>query len=342
MKKFLNNLDEVQIVPAPITTIRHRSECLPYYDAFWSEDGGGWSLCCAHLPLFTAPMSCVVNDENYRKFDMNNIVPIIPRTVPYERRIELMQEMIWVAMGLEEFKTFYRNTDKVSDAHICVDVANGHMSALIDACREAKLLFGQNLVLMAGNIANPETYKYYAEAGIDYVRVAIGSGGACATNTLTGIGYDAFHLLQNIRQEKNRLEARKNYITEQVIPKIVYDGGCDSIRDIIIALALGADYVMCGKLFAQAFEAAGKIVNDSETSSVGRMYYGMSTERAQREMGKTKIRHSEGVEYWVPIKYTLKEFTSQFEAAICSTMSYCNTTTLEDFIGKVKVIKNDS
>lgn len=339
----MSKFDKLNITPAIISNIEHRSECLPYYDAFWNDDADAWSLSGAYLPIFTAPMSCVVDDKNYARFDNNNIIPIIPRTISLEKRYEFLEKMVWVAMGLEEFEAYVNERDAVKDAFICVDIANGHMKHLIDLCAKAKDKFGNNIILMAGNIANPATYIEYANAGIDFIRCCVGSGGACATNSITSIGYDPIALLKQCKKYKTNLEKNGNC---KSIPKIVLDGGCSSIRDIIVALGLGADYVMCGKIFAKAEEAAGEIIDQKidspfTTSIRGRMYYGMSTERAQREMGKKVIKHSEGKEMFVPIEYTLKEWVSQFIAGISSTMSYCNALTLYDFVGKVNFNSNE-
>lgn len=342
----MGSLDKYKIIPAVITNIEHRSECVPYYGAFWSTDADAWCLSGAYLPIFTAPMACVIDDKNYLEFDKNSIIPIIPRTVAIEKRLELAKQMVWVAMGLSEFSEFIKNNNSLSqETYICVDMANGHMKKLIDTCAEAKNKFGNNLILMTGNIANPLTYLEYAKAGIDYVRCSIGSGGACLTAKLTGIEYTS---LGNLISECN---SYKKYLVQmdsseyKSIPKIIADGGLSSIRDIIVALALGADYVMCGKIFVKCEEAAGKLVprikNQIKTESgvyigepeYGRVYYGMSTERAQREMGNEKIKHSEGSEEWVPIEYKLKDWVSQFDAAISSAMSYCNKIMLSDFIG---------
>ena len=364
MKKYLTNFDEIQLIPSITTNIEHRSECSPYYNAIWSKEKFDWNLDSAHLPLFTAPMSCVVNDKNYLEFSKNKITPIIPRTVPYDIRIKLASEQFWIAMGLEEFECFAINTDTLtSETFICIDIANGHMKKLLELCKFAKHKFDNKLILMAGNIAEPLAYDEYAKAGIDYVRIMIGSGNGCATNDLTGIGRNALYMLRETRYRQEYVA--KSYDSYPLgkyrsVPYIVYDGGCNSIRDIIVALAIGADYVMCGKIFAQSQEAAGEIIEKAVKNinniftpasenrlariveikdyvfKPGRMYYGMSTERAQKEMGKTEIKHSEGKEYWIPIEYTLSEWTSQFVAAIRSTMSYCNAKVLNEFIGKIR------
>ena len=371
----MSSFDNLNITPAVTSNIEHRSECIPYYDAFWSTDADAWCLAGATLPIFTAPMACVVDDENYLEFDDEGIIPIIPRTVPFEKRFTLMRQMVWIAVGLQEFEDLISGEERIDcDMFICVDMANGHMQKLLDLCKKGKEKYGCQLTLMAGNVANPLTYYEYAKVGIDYIRCSVGSGGACRTNDLTGIGYPIEKLISEVKKAKeqvsNSISLKDNVYAS--IPKIVMDGGIHSIRDIIIAIALGADYVMCGKIFAKCQEASGKIIpklldkvverletiypdedcdeedyelepevilRDVKTKELvdGRMYYGMSTERAQREMGNIKIKHSEGSEEWVAIEYNLHDWVSQFVAAISSTMSYCNKDTLEKFVGKVNV-----
>lgn len=329
----MSSLDNYEILPAPVTHIRHRSECIPYYDAFYSDEQGGWCLAGAHLPIFVAPMASVINEYNYLKFDENGLNPIVPRTVPLHKRFEILKQSIWVAMGLDEFKAFCASQDKLEqEIYICVDVANGHMQELIDVCADAKTKFGSNLILMTGNIANHQTYFEYAKAGIDYIRCGIGGGSVCSTAYLSGIHCSADQLLAMLVLDK--YDVTRNLGDYKSVPKIVMDGGINSIRQIIIALAMGADYVMCGQLFAQCEEACSKeVIIDGIRH---REYYGMSTQRAQKEMGNTKLKHSEGVEKFVPIKYHLNEWVGEFTSTICSTMAYCDRTLLTDFVGNVK------
>ena len=359
----MSKLKDYYIVPKKVTTIDHRHQCIPYYNAFYSTEADAWCLGGAHLPIFIAPMASVIDDKNYLKFDREGLNPIIPRTVPFETRLKIMKEMIWIAVSLSEMDWIYNNYQNFdNEVYICIDLANGHMKHLLDLCKKCKIKFGSKLSLMTGNIANYETYYEYAKAGIDYCRCDIGTGSECLTGTLTGIGQDVPVFIERLYHAKEDVIASFNENREYLsIPKIVIDGGMSSIRDIIVALALGADYVMCGKIFAKCEEACGEIFEklitiERETicdtcipkriytSTVsewvpGRIYYGMSTERAQNEMGNKVIKSSEGKEEWVPIEYTVKEWVSKFIAAISSAMSYCDATQLAEFIGKVDVEK---
>ena len=359
----MSNFDKYYIIPKNITTIDHRAACVPYYNVVYSEELKRLDFSNCHLPIFVAPMSSVINEKNYLEFDKRDVIPIIPRTVEFLDRHRLMQESIWVAVSLEEMQFIYETFDKFDkEVYICVDLANGHMQKLLDLCKKAKIKFGSNLNLMTGNIANYETYYEYAKAGIDYCRCNIGTGSECLTGTLTGIGQDVPLFIKQLYYAKKDVMASFNENHEYLsIPKIVIDGGMSSIRDIVVALALGADYVMCGKIFAKCEEACGEIfeklitierqnICDTcipkriYTSTVsewipGRIYYGMSTERAQKEMGNKTIKSSEGKEEWVPIEYSIEQWVSQFKAAICSAMSYCDTTYLNQFIGHCKVHK---
>lgn len=332
----MSSLDNYEIVPAVVTKIRHRSECIPYYDAFYSDEQGGWCLSGAYLPIIVAPMASVINDQNYLKFDEQGLMTVMPRTIPLSKRIELLDKLLFVAFGMDEFKAFIAEHDSVpEDTKICLDLANGHMKEVLDVCKQAKEKFGNNLKLMAGNIANPATYLEYAKAGIDYCRLGIGSGNVCSTSYLSGVHMSMDRLIRETFHKKQYVEIYSDQFKS--VPKIVADGGFQSIRQIIIALAMGADYVMLGQMMAATEEACGDKVKLA--SGWHREYYGMSTEKAQKEMGNVKIKPAEGIEKLVPIEYNVKDWVKEFVRVIESTMSYCDTKFLDEFVGKVQVIK---
>lgn len=378
-KTYLS-LDDVSIMPAKISHIEHRSECSPY----WYND---------MLPIFTAPMSSVINLGNYKKFQENKINTILPRTLSFDERLSNSLHT-FIAVGLDEFENRILDLD-IDDGEqikVCIDIANGHMSKLLDLCRKAKEKFGDKILLMVGNIANSETYFEYYKAGIDYVRVGIGGGNACLTSVQSAIHTPMATLLSEIHSVKIRIMSGQfaGELPIKELPKIIADGGIDSYDKIIKCLALGADYVMCGKIFAQCEEACGeklqkflysdgtykylnyydsikaKVYIDradytsniftskqsaktsinttpepypiSAFNEIYRNYYGMSTKKAQKEMGKENFHTSEGVERMVKVEYSLSGWIENFIDYFRSAMSYCDSYSLYEFQKKAKVI----
>ena len=325
-EKTFYSLQDISIMPAYITEIKHRAECNPY-----NNDN--------KLPIFVAPMSSVIDLNNAKIFAFNKLNVVIPRTINLEDRLNVCEEY-FIAVGLDEFenKILTLNLEDRKPIKICVDVANGHMKKLIDLCAYAKNRFGNKIIIMAGNVANPLVYYDYAYAGIDYIRLSIGSGSACTTAANAAIYTPMASLIDECVSIKKNVERdRRNY---KSIPKFIADGGFNNYDDIIKALALGADYVMCGKIFAQCEEACGEKlqkflysdgaykylnyydaikakayidkansfsnvlstkIDINKTSEpypirafneIYRNYYGMSTKKAQKEMGKENLHTS--------------------------------------------------
>ena len=159
--------NDIMVKPAILSTIEHRAECNPF------DDNG-------MLPLFTAPMDSVVGIDNFALFKKNNIIPILPRTEDIKDRLNFIKQGEWAALSLEEFeKYFTKSIDSgkyENKSHVLIDIANGHVSRLYQAVRAAKGIFRDSIVIMVGNIANPETYRVCVESHVDYVRCSIGTG----------------------------------------------------------------------------------------------------------------------------------------------------------------------
>lgn len=345
---MLYGLNDITIIPAVITDVSSRSECDPYVSGSRGKE----------LPLFTAPMSCVISDKNWKTFANNGVNTIIPRNIDFGVRI-MLSDKTFVAMSLDEFENYFiKNPDLggvIGKYYICVDLANGHMRRLINLCKKAKTLHGNKLVLMTGNIANPDTYLEYAKVGIDYIRLNIGSGNVCTTAANTGCFYPPASLLMGCVKHKKQIESATGTSggigwAYRSIPKIIADGGFKNFDQINKALALGADYCMIGEIFGRCEEACGKIyevekvinsryISPTKTETTVEMkrvrdYYGMSTKRAQMEMGVTdpeKLKTAEGIVKQVTIDYTLPQWVDNFKHYLRSAMSYCNSRTLEEF-----------
>ena len=339
------------VKPSILSSIEHRAECNPF-----DENG--------MLPLFTAPMDSVVDIKNFELFEKNNIIPILPRTESLENRIDYARNGKWAAFSLQEFeeeftKGKHTTTNKIK---ALIDIANGHVSRLYNLVRDAKKTYGNNIMVMVGNIANPETYRVCVESRVDYVRCSIGTGAGCITCSNTSIGYPIASLISEIYDIKQEL--LEQGVDNNSLTKIVADGGIRNYSDVIKAIALGADYVMIGSVFSQMLESAAiKTCNSNEWFSlpfatdlkdltnihrkgnawlgtfndktiflgdISAKFYGMASKAGQIAMKGKKVHTSEGIEKTLPVTYTMATWVENFTDYLRSAMSYTNSRTLDE------------
>ena len=303
------------------------------------------------LPLFTAPMDTVVDANNYNTFQSQGINVALPRTVKYNDIPLHDVSSMFVSMGFDdldhESKTTYRHIPK--NANILIDVANGHMQKIFDYCRDIKR-WRPDITLMVGNIGNPETYTWYAKGQcVDYIRVGIGNGGGCLTTKQSGIGYPMASLISATYNAKKKFMVEN---PDKSVPAIVADGGMKDYSDIVKSLALGADYVMIGSIFNKCLESCAQNylykfkINKRFAAyafrkglPVKKYFRGMSTKGAQKAMGKTSFKTSEGVTRFRKVEYRLSGWVDNFNHYLRNAMSYCNAKTLNDFVGKTDAIQ---
>ena len=248
LRKVGYELSDVNIVQADISFINHRAECNPYIK-FPNMDNDFY-------PVIVSPMGSVTNEHNYKTWLNEKFMCVVPRTVDVEKRLEIMYEA-FASFSLSEAEDILRFVDlKDRTAYVCIDIAHGTMNRLYEVCKYLKHHYGQQMIIMTGNVANPNAYVYYANAGIDYLRACIGTGSRCTTSANVGVHYPTATLLDELRMEKEKWEIE---FGKPSPTKIIADGGIANFDDIQKCLALGADLVMSGSIFAKSWEACGNI-----------------------------------------------------------------------------------
>lgn len=336
---------DLRIMPSLWTNIESRKEINPFYLVDETKE---------FLPIFTAPMDTVIDDENYNLFLKSKIHCVLPRLSSNTFQVgRYSSESYFKAMGLDEFINQYIRVDEMTRCfntqqkhYVLIDIANGHMKKLHNAIKTAKEMYGKDLTIMAGNVANPYTFKELSDAGADYVRIGIGNGNACLTTKQTTVGFPMASLI---------MECKKIAMTLENPAKIIADGGMKDYSDIIMALSLGADYVMVGSLLNKCLESCGdtylfdfiKINQYSNFTrwafkkgwKITKRFRGMSTKEVQKKLGNKTIKTSEGIVTKRRVEYTLDKWVENFEDYLRSTMSYSDASDLLEFIGKAETIK---
>ena len=347
--------NDVAIVPCIISDIEHRVECNPFL-----EDGT--------LPIFASPMDTVVSTDNFQLFQANHITPILPRNYSIEVRKSYVKDGSWAAFSLQEFESIFTDTENIIESvnsnplHVLIDIANGHMKKIYDLVDAAKEIYGSNIKIMIGNVANPLTYIEAVNHNVDYIRVSIGTGNCCITSTQTAIHYPIASLITEMVQVKEDF-ANTHEVPIDSLTKIVADGGCRNYSDVIKALALGADYVMIGSMFASLIESAaplflvdergashnishlslklleenGKVRNrehDEQIFNINTLYkepYGMASKFGQIALSGLKSKTAEGIKKKLPLTTNLYKWVINFVDYLRSAMSYTNTREINDF-----------
>jgi len=373
-------LVDANIVQTEKSPVEHRDECNPFI-----------ILCGRKVyPVIVAPMGSVTNEYNYKIWLDNNFICVVPRTVDFEKRIEISKET-FSSFSLSEAECLYRNK-WLSDGevhYVCVDIAHGTMSKLYRVCHMLKSMYGDKIVIMTGNVATPDAYEYYAFYGIDYMRAGIGTGSRCTTSCNVGVHYPMATLIDELRMEREKAQDPDYQTTltkqKEALTEIIPDGGISNFDDIQKCLCLGAYAVMSGRVFAKAEEASEPIVflhpdnlnmadaipaedyydklkdlkersdmmlDENNEYCIAyrklsqrkpyRLYYGMSTKKAQKLTGGSGNTTSEGIAKPILVEYPIAKWADNMASYIKSCMSYTGCRTIEELRENTKLIINGS
>jgi IMP dehydrogenase len=257
---------------------------------------------------------------------------------PYASKDKKGRLLVGAAVGVKG--DFLERTEALLDAGadiIVVDIAHGHSENAITAVKMIRKAF-PNCELMAGNVATGGGSKDLIQAGVDAVKVGVGSGSICITRVITGSG------VPQVTAVIDSFKLTKDYD----IP-IISDGGIRTSGDATKALAAGASSVMVGSLFGGTDESPGKTL--VKNGKKFKMYRGMasfyaSLGRRYREEGSQVIESDdlndyvpEGVEAMVSYKGSVVDIIRQLVGGIRSGLSYCGANTITEMQKNAKFIK---
>ena len=222
---------------------------------------------------------------------------------------------------------------KVKVDVIVVDTAHGHSTRVLEAIKKIKENYDVELV--GGNVATFEGAESLIKAGVDAVKVGIGPGSICTTRVVAGVGVPQITAIQECKR------AAKKYN----IP-IIADGGVKYSGDIVKALAVGANSVMLGSLFAGTEESPGDVVLYKGRSY--KEYRGMGSIAAMKKGSKERYFQEdaedsklvpEGIEGRVSYKGLLSACIFQLLGGIRSGMGYCGVKNIQELLEETNFIK---
>jgi len=285
------------------------------------------------LPVISSPMDTVTEDKMaLTMFDYGGLGLIhrynkiseqanIAAKVLYEREEAKVGAAIGMTGDFEERALALR---MIGVQVLCVDVAHGHHSMMEKCLKTLKDRFGEEIHIMAGNVATLEGFDAVASWGADSIRVGIGGGSCCSTRLVSGHGVPTFQSILDC--------AKSEYDV-----KIIADGGIKTSGDIIKSLAAGADFVMIGSLLAAAKESPGEIFT-TKSGKRYKVYRGMASAEAQNAW-RGKAAAPEGVSTTIPYKGSVKNILKDLAGGIRSGLSYSGARSLAELRSKATFIR---
>jgi IMP dehydrogenase len=237
--------------------------------------------------------------------------------------------LVGAAVGVKG--DYLERTEALLDAGadvMVVDIAHGHSDNAINCVHLIKKAF-KDCELIAGNIATGKGTEDLIRAGVDAVKVGVGSGSICITRVITGSGVPQLTAILDSVKISKKYE----------IP-VISDGGIRNSGDLTKALAAGSSSVMVGSLLGGTDESPGKTL--VKNGKKYKIYRGMasfyaSLGRKYREEGE-QIKESdelndyvpEGVEAMVSYKGSVVEIIRQLVGGLRSGLSYCGAKTINE------------
>tara|TARA_Y100000590_G_scaffold459455_1_gene616589 strand:- start:18445 stop:19740 length:1296 start_codon:yes stop_codon:yes gene_type:complete len=219
---------------------------------------------------------------------------------------------------------------------IVVDIAHGHSENAISTVKNIKKAF-PDCELIAGNVATAQGTEDLIKAGVDAVKVGVGSGSICITRVITGSGVPQLTAVMDCAE-----------IAKQHEIPIISDGGTRTSGDATKALAAGASSVMLGSMLGGTDESPGSTI--TKNGKRFKFYSGMaSLAAARRRKSKENVQIdsgddlndyvAEGVEAMVPYKGAVTDILVQITGGIRSGLSYCGGHNIQQMQNNAEFIK---
>ena len=257
------------------------------------------------------------------------------RENPYELSGKDKTLLVGAGINTRDFKERVPALVEAGVDVVCIDSSDGYSEWQKETLQWIKETYGDKLLVGAGNVVDKEGFNYLVEAGADFIKVGIGGGSICITREQKGIGRGQATALIDVAR------ARDAYFEKTgIYVPICSDGGLVHDYHMVLALAMGADFLMMGRYFARFDESPTKKLKIG--NNFVKEYWGEGSNRAKNwqryDMGGSEaLKFEEGVDSYVPYAGKMKDNLAVTLGKIKATMCSCGSITIEQLQKSAKI-----
>ena len=258
------------------------------------------------LPFISSPMDTVTESHMSIAMALQGGIGIIHSNLPIEEQVhEVLEVKNHIVEDREKYplatldpstgvlkvgaavSTHPRDRKRIEALGIAgadilvVDSSQGNSRYQIETIEYVRKRFPM-IGIVGGNVVTPLQAKNLIVAGVDCLRVGMGTGSICTTQQVCGVGRGQATAVYHVSRHRGR--------TKKVC--VIADGGISNAGHITKALALGADAVMMGSMVAAADESPGDIFCKNGVSL--KKYQGMGSLEAMKKNSGSRYQ-PEGV-----------------------------------------------
>jgi IMP dehydrogenase len=218
---------------------------------------------------------------------------------------------------------------------LCIDSSDGYSEWQQETLHWIRNEYGSRIPVGAGNVVDRDGFQYLANAGADFVKVGIGGGSICITREQKGIGRGQATALIDVARARD-----DHYRQTGVYIPICSDGGLVHDYHMVLALAMGADFLMMGRYFARFDESPTKTLRVG--NNYVKEYWGEGSNRAQNWQrydmdGMESLKFEEGVDSYVPYAGKMKDNLAVTLGKVRATMCSCGAVSIKELQQHAKI-----
>lgn len=291
---------------------------------------------CKGVPIVAANMDTTGTFEVAIALAQHEAFTAIHKYYPVEAWQEFSQDhpecMPYVFLSTGPTATEYERMCEILDAvcsikYILVDTVAPGSQNFIAYLKKIRQKYPKH-TLIAGSVACREVVEeMIITAGVDIIKIGMGMQSTSTTRKKTGCGYPSISNIYECADHAHGLNAR-----------VIAFGGCCCPGDVAKAMALGADFVMLGGLFAGHEECGGELIY--KYGRKYKLFYDMtSTTAMKKHVGcVVNYRESEGRTVEVPYKGNITNTLLDILTGLRSACTYVGCAQLKELTKRAMIV----